>query len=272
LMEQRSGADEVPPTYCEIDCSMYGMASTACARGRAASAHAIMSRMLLFHGTRAPALDGILKHGLRPPQPGASTPDWVWEFGGRSQANAVFLSTTPVAGKGGDPVSLALGWPLKHLRGRSPGFLIVVDLPPEAFELVHAVVPNVELESFISVCRTRRWLRETVRLEASRGVGDDRAAPARWTLSQWCLQYWLARYCADHQIPLNPPALDVHLPVQVGGMARALPADLTPLRWQAFLDDYFRVMAFADWDIGSAAERERRRQSILRRHGVVLPD
>ncbi|HEX9411937.1 MAG TPA: hypothetical protein VF916_00395 [Ktedonobacterales bacterium] len=182
------------------------------------------------------------------------------------------MSTAPVAGKGGDPVSFAMGWPLTHRGGRSPGFLIVVDLPPEAFERVHAVVPNVELESFVSVFRTRSWLRETVRLEASRGAGDDQAVLARWTLSQWCLHYWLARYCADHQIPLKPSALDAHVTLQVGGIDPALPADLTPLRWQAFLDDYFRVVAFADWDIGSAAERERRRQSILRCHGVVLPD
>ncbi|HZC79380.1 MAG TPA: hypothetical protein VE258_16620, partial [Ktedonobacterales bacterium] len=220
--------------------------------------------MLLFHGTTLQALDGILQHGLRPPQPNTAKHDWVWEVSGRSQGNAVFLSTAPVAGKGGDPVSFALGWPLKHIGGRQPGYLVVVDLPPEALALVHAVVPNVELTSFVSVFRTQSWLRETVRLHASRAAaGDDQAALARWTLSQWCLQYWLARWCADHQVALTPSALAAHVTLQADGTDPALPPGLTPLRWQAFLDDYFRVVAFADWDITSAAERERRRQAIM---------
>ncbi len=196
----------------------------------------------------------------------------MWGLSGRSQGSAVFLSTAPVAGKGGDPVSFAMGWPLKHFGGQHPGYLIVVDLPPEAFHLVHALVPNVELDSFISVFRTRSLLRETVRLEAGRGTGEERSGLARWTLSQWCLHYWLARYCADHQIALTPSALDAIIPLQVGGIDPALPSDLTPLRWQAFLDDYFRVVAFADWDIDMPTERERRRRAVLRHHGIVLPD
>jgi hypothetical protein len=229
--------------------------------------------MLLFHGTTAPALDGILQHGLRPPQPHAAGHDWVWELSGRAQGNAVFLSTAPVAGKGGDPVSFALGWPLQHARGRQPGYLVVVDLPPDALGLVHAVVPNVALPAFVSVSCTRSWLRETVRLHASRATASDNQADlARWTLSQWCLHYWLARWCADHQVAFTPAALAPHVTLQTDGIDRALPPDLTPLRWQAFLDDYFRVVALADWDITSATERERRRQTIVRRHGIVLPN
>src|SRR5262245_36225943 len=127
-----------------------------------------MSAMLLFHGTSAHALAGILQDGLQPSQPGATNHDCVWELRGRSRGNAGFLSTAPVAGKGGDPVSFALGWPLKHRRGGQPGYLVVVDLPPDALELVHAVVPNVELNTFISVFRTRSWLRESFSLHASR--------------------------------------------------------------------------------------------------------
>lgn len=235
-----------------------------------------MCGMLLFHGTTAPALDGILQHGLRPPQPDTAGHDWVWELSGRSQGNAAFLSTAPVAGKGGDPVSFALGWPLKHVGGRQPGYLVVVDLPPDALVLVHAVVPNIELNAFVSVVRTRTWLRETVRLHtrhtAAAAADDDQTALARWTLSQWCLHFWLVRWCADHQVALTPAALAAHVTLQISGIDPVVPPDLTPLRWQAFLDDYFRVVAFADWDIGSAAERERRRQAILRRHGIVLPD
>ncbi|MGO8948514.1 MAG: hypothetical protein ACLQUY_12810 [Ktedonobacterales bacterium] len=232
--------------------------------------------MLLFHGTTAPALEGILQHGLRPPQPTAASHDWVWELSGRAQGNAVFLSTAPVAGKGGDPVSFALGWPLKHARGSQPGYVVVVDLPPDALEHVHAVVPNSELTAFVSVVRTRSWLRETVRVSASRAAvaaaDDDQSALARWTLSHWCLHYWVARWCADHQTALTPSALAGHIMLQPHGLDSALPTDLTLPRWQAFLDDYFRVVDFAYWDIASAAERERRRQAILRRHGIVLPE
>jgi hypothetical protein len=184
-----------------------------------------MCGMLLFHGTTAPALGGILQHGLQPPQPDASGHDWAWELSGRAQGNAV--------------------------------------------------VPNSELTSFVSVVRTRSWLRETRYLHATRAAAapaDDQTALARWTLSHWCLHYWLARWCADHQIALTPSALDAHLTLQTIAFDPALPPDLTPLRWQAFLDDYFRVVDFSYWDIASVAERERRRQTILRRHGIVLPE
>jgi hypothetical protein len=89
------------------------------------------------------------------------------------------LSTAPVGGKGGDPVSFALGWPIKYGRGIQPGYIVVVDLPLDALGLVHAVVPNIELTSYVSVVRTRSWLRDTVRLQASPAAGasdDDQAS------------------------------------------------------------------------------------------------
>ncbi len=221
--------------------------------------NAIMCHMLLFHGTTGQALDGILKHGLMPPQPHATRHGWVWELSGRSQGNAVFLSTAPVAGKGGDPVSFAMGWPLKHTEGGSSGYLIVVDLPPSALNVIHAIVPNVDLNNFINVFRTRSFLRQKFRLEANREDGEGRGPLAQWHLSNWCLHYWLARYCADHHIALTPAALDTLITLQVRGIDPALPSDLTPLRWQTFLDDYFRLVDFAWRDIASAAERERRR-------------
>lgn len=227
--------------------------------------------MLLFHGTMEPALDGLLQHGLQPPQPRDSNHDWVWDLSGRSQGSAVFLSTAPVAGQGGDPVSFAMGWPIKRFAPH-PGYIIVVDLPPDALDLVHAVVPNVELDSFISVYRTRALLRETFRVEAN-DVGQDASRPiAKWNLSHWCLHYWLARYCADHGIPLKAHALDELLGPPTGYIDSALPSDMTPLRWQAFLDDYFRFVDFAYRDVDSPAERERKRQHILRVHGIVLPE
>jgi hypothetical protein len=68
--------------------------------------------MLLFHGTRATALDKILTHGLKSPLPGDASHDWVWDLSGQLRRASVFLSTGSVAGKGGDPVSFAMGWPI----------------------------------------------------------------------------------------------------------------------------------------------------------------
>jgi hypothetical protein len=165
-----------------------------------------MSCMLLFHGTRASALEEILNHGLQPPRPRDSNHDWVWDLSGRFHGNAVFLSTAPVAGKGGDPVCFAMGWPMKRWRDSQPGYILVVDLPDEAPSLIDALVPNVELDGFIGVVRARRFLRTTFRVEAYRGEQDDSKPLAIWNLSHWCLHYWLARYCADHHIPLESAA------------------------------------------------------------------
>lgn len=228
--------------------------------------------MLLFHGTPAPALEDILNKGLQPPRPLDSNHDWVWDLSGRFHGNAVFLSTTPVAGKGGDPVSFAMGWPRKRWGGSQPGYILVVDLPGETLDLIDAVVPNVELDAFIGVGRTRNFLRTTFRVEAYRAEEDGSKPLAIWNLSQWCLHYWLARYCADRRIPLTPTALNDLLPLQVGSVDPALPSDMTPTRWQAFVDDYFHFVDFAYQDVRSEAERERRRQNILRRHELTLPD
>jgi hypothetical protein len=76
----------------------------------------------------------------------------------------------------------------------------------------------------------------------------------------------------EQRIPLTSEALAAHLPLRLDRIDPALPADLTPVRWQAFLEDYFRMVAFAYRDILSEAERERRRQAILRRYGISLPD
>src|SRR4051812_16675373 len=102
--------------------------------------------MLLFHGTRANALDEIVTHGLKPARPGDSSHDWVWDLSGQSRGSSVFLSTEPVAGKGGDPVSFAMGWPIKGWRAREAGYIVVVDLPPDALHLIVAVVPNHDLD------------------------------------------------------------------------------------------------------------------------------
>ncbi len=231
-----------------------------------------MGSMLLFHGTMEPALDGILQHGLQPPRPCDTNHSWVWDLSGRFQGNSVFLSTAPVAGKGGDPVSIAMGWPMKRWRDPHPGYILVVDLPDKALDLIDAVVPNVELDTYIGVSRARAFLRTMFRVEAYRAEQDGSKPLAIWNLSHWCLHYWLARYCDDRRIPLTPTALNDLLPLQVWSVDPALPSDITPTRWQAFVDDYFRFVDFAYQDVRSEAERERRRKNILRRYDLVLPD
>lgn len=213
-----------------------------------------------------------MRRGLQPTHPDTTRHDWVWDLSGRSRDGAVFLSTSPVAGKGGDPVSFAMGWPVSQRIGHYPGYIVVVDLPPAALDLAQAVVPNIELNTFISVSSTRDFLRQTVQLEANAPLDTERRkALATWRLSHWCLHYWLARYCADYGIPLTTEALAEYLTLRAERIDPALPRDLTPARWQAFLDDYFRVVAFAYRDSRSEAERERRRHSILRKHGISLP-
>jgi hypothetical protein len=88
----------------------------------------------------------------------------------------------------------------------------------------------------------------------------------------WCLHYWLARYCADHHVPVESAALEPLFTLQLGPRDPGLPPDLTPIRWQAFVDDYFRFVDYAYRDIRSEAERERRRLAILRKYDLALPE
>jgi hypothetical protein len=228
--------------------------------------------MLLFHGTRATALDEILTDGLKPPSAGNANHDWVWDLSGQSQRSSVFLSTEPVAGKGGDPISFAMGWPVKGLRAGEAGYLIVVDLPPEALRLIAAVVPNLDLDIAVGVSHACSMLRQTFRVEARRVRQESDAPLATWNLSQWCLHYWLARYCLDHHIALESSALDKILAVQDVAANPALSADTTPVQWQAFVEDYFRIVDFAYLDRVAPAQVERRRRNVLRKYGVTLPD
>jgi hypothetical protein len=228
--------------------------------------------MLLFHGTRASALDEILTQGLKPPSPGDSSHDWVWDLSGRSQWNSVFLSTEPVAGKGGDPVSFAMGWPIKGARAREAGYLLVVDLPPAALHLIAAVIPNLDLDIAIGVSHARSMLRQTFRVEARREGQESEAPLATWNLSHWCLHYWLARYCVERRVALESSALDKVLTLQSVTTDPALLATMAPAQWRAFMDDYFRVVEFAYVDHVPEAQAERRRTSILRKYGVTLPD
>jgi hypothetical protein len=228
--------------------------------------------MLLFHGTRATALDEILADGLKPPRPGDSSHDWVWDLSGRSQRSSVFLSTEPVAGKGGDPVSFAMGWPIKGLRAGKAGYLVVVDLPPDALHLIAAVVPNLDLDIAVGVSHARTMFHQTFLVEARR-IGQESEAPlATWNLSHWCLHYWLARYCGSRGVALESSMLDKIVTLQSRAADSLLPADMTPAQWRAFVDDYFRVVDFAYIDHVAPAQAERRRKNVLRKYGVALPD
>jgi hypothetical protein len=182
------------------------------------------------------------------------------------------LSTEPVAGKGGDPVSFAMGWPVKGWRAREAGYLVVVDLPPDALHLVAAIVPNLDLDIAVGVSHARTMLRQTFLVEARR-MGQESEAPlATWNLSHWCLHYWLACYCGSRGVALETSALDKILAAQGATANPALQADMTPTQWRAFLDDYFRVVDFAYVDHVPEAQTERWRKNILRKYGVTLPD
>lgn len=100
--------------------------------------------MLLFHGTSADdaTLESIFTHGLQ-----ATRHHWAGEVTPTDEH--VFLSTRPVAGKGGDPVSFARGWPSRGRRELAPpGYIFVVDVPESARSHVVAAVRNQELERF----------------------------------------------------------------------------------------------------------------------------
>jgi hypothetical protein len=203
--------------------------------------------------------------------PGDTSHDWVWDLSGQSQRASVFLSTEPVAGKGGDPVSFAMGWPIKGLRAGEAGYLVVVDLPPAELHLIAAVVPNLDLDTAVGVSHARSMLRQTFRVEARRVSQESDAPLATWNLSQWCLHYWLARYCLDHHIALESSALDKVLVVQDIAPDPVLPADMTSAQWQAFVEDYFRIVDLAYLDRVAPVQVERRRRNILRKYGVTLP-
>src|SRR5687767_262703 len=100
---------------------------------------------LLFHGTIGEStVRSIFREGLRPAEHGdSSTSHWAHKLTGSPRDRLVFMSTSPVSGKGGDPVAFALGWPIRAEANPSgdPGYIVVLDLPPDALGGVRAVVP-----------------------------------------------------------------------------------------------------------------------------------
>ena len=220
--------------------------------------------MLLFHGARADALPGILERGLAPPSPEDHQQSWARQLSGYGHSASVYLSTSPVAGKGGDPVSFALGWPGRRWRvpRKLPGYLIVVDLPTEAHGLIRAAVPNIELDRFMQTHHTRDFLLGKANFTAGQRTG--------W-LFHWQVLYWLERFFRETGVPLEQEAVQARLRWQVTYRVPELPEDLTPRRWQAFLTEYVQLMELKSYDLGSQQEVRRQQARLFRRHQLTLP-
>jgi hypothetical protein len=220
--------------------------------------------MFFFHGTRADAIEGIFARGLVPPAPADHNDDWARRLSGHSHGALVYLSTSPVAGKGGDPVSFALGWPGRKWRRprKLPGYVVVIDLPAEALHLIHAVVPNIELDLFIQLHQTRGFFQQKVVF-----------TPARQplSLSNWCAFFWLGQYLAEAGVPLEPGPVNELLQLKVTYRSSDLPENLTPQRWRAFLTDYLRLMEYHAADLKSEQELQRQQQRLFRRYQLTLP-
>jgi hypothetical protein len=102
--------------------------------------------MFLFHGTRGAreTVRSIAREGLR-------AHPHRWTHGVLDdEAPTVFVSPTPVAGHGGDPVAFAMGF-ARHKGPRAPGdgWIIVFDVAteePDALSFVKAVVANRDID------------------------------------------------------------------------------------------------------------------------------
>lgn len=201
--------------------------------------------MLLFHGTTQDRLDAILREGLRPPAPqGArSHRDWQHALTGLGAGAHVYLSTRPVAGKGGDPVSFAMDWGSQVSMGKRralPGHIIVVDLPPQEHHRVRVAIRNTEID--------RLYERFLIEHELSR-AHELRALVA------------FAR--------INPDPIEV-TPIPTGA-SDAIRDDLDPLTWIAFIDEYLHLVNVEIADLDDET-LHRKRRAILNRYALRLPD
>jgi len=97
--------------------------------------------VLLFHGTGGDRalVDTILDEGLTPAPAGRT---WAHDVTG--VAEHVFACTSPVGSKGGDPITFAR----RRTWRDHEAWLVIVDLPAAAEELVVGAIPNDELERF----------------------------------------------------------------------------------------------------------------------------
>ena len=212
---------------------------------------------ILFHGTRGEAtVRRIFREGLRPPSPNGAdaSHDWAKHLTGVGRGELVFLSTSPVAGKGGDPVAFARGWPRPHLReGRGePGFIVVADLPDDAGDIVRAVVPNDELDHYIEAHCMREHLRRGA--DFLTVMGQVEALAAR-------------------RLPFTSSALEreIDVRVRVEGSEVVAQGELTADRWLRFVDEYVHLVEVRGPALDSGSAFEAERQKLLRRHRIRLP-
>lgn len=135
--------------------------------------------MLFFHGISCDerAARRIAREGLRP-----FRKPWVEPWLAGADRGVVFLSCSPTAGRGGDPLAFARGHYGRARAGSDPrrtsGWMFVVDLPRER---VRASVPNLVLEHFFRVrafrdaacgLRERDWQYFAARAERGDDVRD----------------------------------------------------------------------------------------------------
>jgi hypothetical protein len=165
------------------------------------------------------------------------------------------MSTSPVSGKGGDPVAFALGWPFgraSNPRG-DPGYILVLDLPPDALAGVRALVPNGELDAYIELCSLRSYLSDGSRFGAVLGMA--RSIIARWVS--------LDSASIGRELELRLKRADPELGVE---------GELTAARWVGFFVEYARLVDVRAGDFGSPSELDRERRKLLRRAGLRFPE
>jgi hypothetical protein len=210
---------------------------------------------LLFHGTLGGAtVRKIFREGLRPSGGGSSKEHWAHRLTGAPREELTFLSTSPVAGKGGDPVAFALGFPgprVANPRGE-PGYIVVVDLPPEALGGVRAVVPNGDLDAYIEAC----WLR------------DDLGTHDRF---RTVLQ--MAQSLSARGVPFDAGSLGRELDLRLKRAEEGLfvRGEASVERWLRFFEEYSRLIDLRWGDFDTTEEHEAERLKVLARHGIRLP-
>jgi hypothetical protein len=129
--------------------------------------------MLLFHGTRGhrDLVDAIARDGLR-----AHRHEWAHRT--LDLDASTFLANAPVAGAGGDPMAFAMGYGAWNgPRTPGDGWIVVVDLPRDAFGAVRAVVPNHELTQYFAARTLRTFLTSPLLVLDDAGTGTRRTGP-----------------------------------------------------------------------------------------------
>jgi hypothetical protein len=215
--------------------------------------------MLLFHGTTEPFIDGILSEGLKPQCDPYHDDDWPGRLTGMGRASHVYLSTRPVAGKGGDPIAFAMDWK-RRVMGWSEqppdGYVVVVELDDNSLDPVRYVIANQDLDRFVEVMQLRDLL----------AAGDS-------TISRGCWLHLLriSKWLEDNRIKPTHAFLRRHLASTVLHADLGLPAGLTPERWCEFLRAYFRLVDYEPRRT-AADVVERRRRKLMADYGICFPE